>query len=142
MSCATLATDPLVHGGWLRPGSHLDLIGSFAPQMREADDACFAGASVYVDTDEAARKSGDLLGPLSRGVLSAADIRGTLASLCRGITPGRQSDVERTVFKSVGTALDDLAAAMLVYEDRASSPWLQPPCARLTCGHDVATGAA
>lgn len=119
VSCATLATAPLVHGEGLRPGSHLDLIGSFAPQMREADDACFAGASVYVDTDEAARKSGDLLGPMSRGVLEAADIRGTLASLCRGTAPGRQSDVERTVFKSVGTALEDLAAAMLVYEDRA-----------------------
>ncbi|MDP1649486.1 MAG: ornithine cyclodeaminase family protein [Rubrivivax sp.] len=119
VSCATLATAPLVHGAWLRPGSHLDLIGSFAPQMREADDACFAGAGVYVDTDEAARKSGDLLGPMSRGVLSAADIRGTLASLCRGNAPGRQSAEERTVFKSVGTALEDLAAAMLVYEGRA-----------------------
>ncbi|MBE0550417.1 MAG: ornithine cyclodeaminase family protein, partial [Rubrivivax sp.] len=59
------------------------------------------------------------LAPMSRGVLAAADIRGTLASLCRGITPGRQSAAERTVFKSAGTALEDLAAAMLVYEDRA-----------------------
>ena len=84
--------------------------------MREADDACFAGASVYVDTDEAARKSGDLLGPLSRSVLSAEDIRGTLADLCRGSVAGRLSASERTVFKSVGTALVDLAAAMLVYE--------------------------
>ena len=118
MSCATLATEPLVHGSWLQPGSHLDLIGSFTPQMREADDACFAGASVFVDTDEAARKSGDLLGPLSRGVLSAADIRGTLAELCSGRAAGRQSAAERTVFKSAGTALEDLAAAMLVYEGR------------------------
>jgi ornithine cyclodeaminase len=118
VSCATLATEPLVHGSWLQPGSHLDLIGSFTPQMREADDACFAGASVFVDTDEAARKSGDLLGPLSRGVLSAADIRGTLAELCSGRAAGRQSAAERTVFKSAGTALEDLAAAMLVYEGR------------------------
>ncbi len=118
VSCATLATAPLVHGAWLRPGSHLDLIGSFTPQMREADDACFAGAGVYVDTGEAASKSGDLLGPMSRGVLSAADIRGTLAALCRGSVPGRQSVAQRTVFKSVGTALADLAAAMLVYEGR------------------------
>ena len=116
VSCATLATAPVVQGDWLRPGSHLDLIGSFTPAMREADDACFAGASVFVDTDEAAMKSGDLLGPLARGVLQAGDIQGTLADLCRGRVPGRQSADERTVFKSVGSALEDLAAAVLVYE--------------------------
>lgn len=116
VSCATLATAPVVQGDWLQPGSHLDLIGSFTPAMREADDACFAGASVFVDTDEAAMKSGDLLGPLSRGVLQRGDIRGTLADLCRGRVPGRQSANERTVFKSVGSALEDLAAAVLVYE--------------------------
>jgi ornithine cyclodeaminase/alanine dehydrogenase-like protein (mu-crystallin family) len=118
VSCATLATAPLVRGAWLRPGSHLDLIGGFAPQMREADDACFAGASVYVDTDEAAQKSGDLLGPLSRGVFATEDVRGTLAALCRGQASERESDGERTVFKSVGNALEDLAAAMLVWQSR------------------------
>ena len=113
VSCATLATTPLVQGAWLQPGSHLDLIGSFTPAMREADDACFAGAALYIDTDEALAKSGDLLGPLGRGVLTAADVRGTLAGLSRGEVPGRQVAAERTVFKSVGTALEDLAAAML-----------------------------
>ncbi|MBN8509711.1 MAG: ornithine cyclodeaminase family protein [Burkholderiales bacterium] len=71
VSCATLATEPVVQGRWLQPGSHLDLIGSFTPQMREADDDAFRGAAVWVDTDEALRKSGDLLGPLQRGVLRA-----------------------------------------------------------------------
>ena len=113
VSCATLATAPLVQGAWLQPGSHLDLIGSFTPAMREADDACFAGAALYVDTDEALAKSGDLLGPLGRGVISAASVRGTLAGLSRGDATGRRSAAERTVFKSVGTALEDLAAAML-----------------------------
>ena len=65
VSCATLATAPLIRGAWLRPGSHLDLIGSFTPQMREADDDCLRGAAVYVDTDEALAKSGDLLGPIA-----------------------------------------------------------------------------
>jgi len=116
VSCATLATAPLVRGRWLRPGSHLDLIGSFTPEMREADDDCFAGASLYVDTEEALQKSGDLLGPLSRGVIRAADVRGTLAALSRGQAGGRRSADERTVFKSVGNALEDLAAAMLVFE--------------------------
>jgi ornithine cyclodeaminase len=116
VSCATLATEPLVQGRWLAPGSHLDLIGSFTPQMREADDDCFAGGSLFVDTDEALQKSGDLLGPLARGVIGAASLCGTLGSLCSGSTPGRQSAQQRTVFKSVGTALEDLAAATLVLE--------------------------
>lgn len=114
VSCATLATEPLVQGTWLRPGSHLDLIGSFTPAMREADDACFAGAALYVDTDEALAKSGDLLGPLARGVITPASVRGTLAALACGEAAGRTDAVQRTVFKSVGTALEDLAAAMLV----------------------------
>lgn len=119
VSCATLATEPLLHGAWLAPGTHLDLIGSFTPAMREADDACFAGASLFVDSLEALQKSGELLGPISRGVLSGADVRATLADLCRGTHLGRSSSRERTVFKSVGSALEDLAAATLVYEQAA-----------------------
>lgn len=114
VSCATLATAPLVQGAWLRPGSHLDLIGSFTPAMREADDACFAGAALHVDTDEALAKSGDLLGPLQRGVITPSDVLGTLAALARGEAAGRRDATQRTVFKSVGNALEDLAAAMLV----------------------------
>lgn len=94
----------------------MDLIGSLTPTVREADDACFAGARLFVDTDEALQKSGDLLGPLFRGVISKNDVLGTLADLCRGTVGGRQSSRERTVFKSVGTALEDLSAASLVYE--------------------------
>jgi ornithine cyclodeaminase/alanine dehydrogenase-like protein (mu-crystallin family) len=116
VSCATLAGEPLVQGQHLRPGSHLDLIGSFTPTMREADDHCFAGAGVWIDTDEALHKSGDLLGPMSRGVFAAADVRGTLAQLARGQAAGRARADERTVFKSVGSALEDLAAATLVAE--------------------------
>lgn len=114
VSCATLAGAPVVHGAWLAPGSHLDLIGSFTPAMREADDDCFAGAALWVDTEEALTKSGDLIGPLARRVFARADVRGTLAALCRGEAPGRRDAAERTVFKSVGSALEDLAAAMLV----------------------------
>jgi ornithine cyclodeaminase/alanine dehydrogenase-like protein (mu-crystallin family) len=121
VSCATLATAPIVPGRCLRPGSHLDLIGSFTPAMREADDDCWRGASVFVDTEEALAKSGDLLAPLAGGLLRPEDIRGTLASLARGTTPGRRSRDERTVFKSVGTALEDLAAAMLVAAGRCGT---------------------
>ena len=116
VSCATLAAEPVVEGRWLRAGSHLDLIGSFTPAMREADDDCFAGAAIYVDTPEAWQKSGDLLEPLTRGVFGIGDVRATLQQLARGEAGGRRNDDERTVFKSVGTALEDLAAAMLVWE--------------------------
>jgi ornithine cyclodeaminase len=116
VSCATLATAPVVQGAWLAAGSHLDLIGSFTPAMREADDASFAGAAIHVDTEEALKKSGELLGPMARGVFAAQDVRGTLEALARGSAKGRSSSDERTVFKSVGTALEDLAAAIVVFE--------------------------
>lgn len=121
VSCATLATEPLIRGEWLHAGSHLDLIGGFTPQMREADDACFAGARVFVDTAEALQKSGDLLGPMSRGVFAPADVCATLEALCRGQHGGRRDARERTVFKSVGSALEDLAAAMLVMSAEAGA---------------------
>ena len=116
VSCATLATAPLIHGRALGGGSHLDLVGSFTPAMREADDDCFAGAAIYVDTAEALAKSGDLLEPLHRGVFTAADVRGTLEALARGEALGRRNATERTVFKAVGSGLADLAAAILVVE--------------------------
>jgi ornithine cyclodeaminase len=113
VSCATLATSPLVKGEWLSPGSHLDLIGSFTPQMREADPACFAGARTFVDTDEALMKAGDLL---AAGTLAREAVQATLSDLCRGRHGGRGSAAERTVFKAVGSALEDLAAATLVWQ--------------------------
>ncbi|CAN7247267.1 ornithine cyclodeaminase family protein [Variovorax sp. LjRoot84] len=122
VSCATLATTPLVQGGWLAPGSHLDLIGSFAPQMREADPACFAGARTFVDTDEALQKAGDLLDAIAAGTLSRDDVQATLAELCRGTHCGRADDSERTVFKAVGSALEDLAAATLVWQAAQQEP--------------------
>lgn len=122
VGCATLAREPLVHGRWLRAGTHLDLIGSFTPAMREADDDALRGARLYVDTEEALAKSGDLLGPLSRGAIAASDVQGTLAALCRGEAQGRRDAGERTVFKSVGTALEDLAAAMLVAGVSVAAP--------------------
>ncbi len=102
VSTATLATQPLIEGAWLKPGSHLDLIGSFTASMQEADPSCFSGAELYLDSEAALAKSGDLL--------AAAKAEG----LVRGTAPARQHDRERTVFKSVGIALEDLAAAMLV----------------------------
>ncbi|MDQ0044933.1 ornithine cyclodeaminase family protein [Variovorax boronicumulans] len=123
VSCATLATAPLVRGEWLAPGSHLDLIGSFTPAMREADVQCFAGARTFIDTNEALQKSGDLLDAIAAGTLRAQEVQGTLADLCRGERAGRggrTGDAERTVFKAVGSALEDLTAATLVWQDAAA----------------------
>ncbi len=120
VSCATLSTEPLVQGAWLRPGTHLDLIGGFLPTMREADDACFAVATVFVDTEEALLKAGDLLSPLQKGVLRREAIAADLAALCRGQHTGRTRADEITLFKSVGSALEDLAAASLAYDAQAA----------------------
>ncbi len=120
VSCATLSTEPLVQGAWLRPGTHLDLIGGFLPTMREADDACFAVATVFVDTEEALLKAGDLLAPLQKGVLRREAIAADLAALCRGQHTGRTRADEITLFKSVGSALEDLAAASLAYDAQAA----------------------
>jgi ornithine cyclodeaminase len=116
VSCATLSHEPLVRGEWLRPGTHLDLIGGFTPAMREADDEAVRRSRVFVDTDAALAEAGDLIDPIAHGVLHRENIAGTLFSLCRGETPGRRSAQEITLFKSVGSALEDLAAAGLAYE--------------------------
>lgn len=114
ISCATLATAPLVRGAWMRPGQHLDLIGSFTPQMREADDDALARAAIYVDTRAGAlADSGELVHALATGVLTTADIRGDLSELVRGTVMGRRGSAQITLFKSVGCALEDLAAAEL-----------------------------
>jgi alanine dehydrogenase len=113
ITCATLAQKPLILGAWLRPGTHLDLVGGFTPEMREADDAAIARASVYVDTDAALREAGDIVQPLRSGHLARERIVGDLFGLARGICPGRRDPAEITLFKSVGTALEDLAAAEL-----------------------------
>ena len=115
VSCATLARAPLVRGAWLRPGSHLDLIGSFAPDMREADGDALRDARVYVDTLEAPTKAGDLLAAVAEGAWQPDALCGTLTELCRGQAPALPLPSGRTVFKSVGSALEDLAAAMLVF---------------------------
>jgi ornithine cyclodeaminase len=116
ISCATLAETPVVHGAWLRPGQHLDLIGSFTAAMREADDDALIRSSIYVDTRAGAlADSGELLHALASGAITTANIRGELSELARAIIPGRRSADEITLFKSVGSAIEDLAAAELAY---------------------------
>ncbi len=117
ITCATPATDPIIRGAWLEPGQHLDLIGGSTPETREADDDCIRRARVFVDTREGAcQEAGDIVQPLRDGVLTADDIAGDLFDLTRGERAGRRYYDQITVFKSVGTALEDLCAAQLAVE--------------------------
>jgi ornithine cyclodeaminase len=122
ISCATLSTSPLIHAEWLRPGTHLDLIGSFTPHMREADDACMARGRLFVDSPEAVTESGDLVQPMAAGVIDRNAVLGTLSDLCAGRLQGRGDADEVTIFKAVGTALSDIAAAALAYRNTAGTP--------------------
>ena len=113
ISCVTGSTEPLVKGALVRPGTHVDLIGGFSHQMREADDEVVRRASVFVDTYDDAAIAGDIAQPLESGLLTTDDLLADLAELVAGTHPGRTSDDEVTMFKSAGTALEDLAAARL-----------------------------
>lgn len=116
ISCATTSTTPIVQGAWVSPGTHVDLVGGFRPDMREADDALMTTASLFVDTFAGAlTEAGDLVQPMTAGLLDRAAIRAELADLCSGQHPGRSGRAEITVFKSVGSAIQDLCAANVVW---------------------------
>lgn len=115
ISCATLSAAPIVRGVWLRPGAHLDFVGAFNLVMREADDDALRRASIYVDTPAATTEGGDVALGLASGVIQDAAVKGDLFGLSRGEVPSRTGVDEITLFKSVGTAIEDLAAAMLVW---------------------------
>jgi ornithine cyclodeaminase len=117
ISCATLSAEPLIHGAWLKPGAHLDLVGAYLPELRESDDEAVKRATLFCDTRAGALKEGgDLLQPLKAGIIKETDVAAELADLCKGKHPGRRSADEITLFKSVGTAIEDLAAAKLMLE--------------------------
>jgi len=117
VSCATLSFEPLIRGEWLPLGVHLDLVGGFTPERREADDEAVRRARIFVDTREGAvKEAGDIVQPLRAGIIGEDDIAGDLFELTRGTRAGRRYHDQITLFKSVGTALEDLAAAQLAYE--------------------------
>ena len=117
ISCATLSAEPLIAGEWLQNGQHLDLVGGFRPDMRETDDMAIRRARVFVDTRAGAcTEAGDIVQPLESGVLDPDDIAADLFELTRGERAGRRFYDQITLFKSVGTAIEDLAAAQLTVE--------------------------
>jgi ornithine cyclodeaminase len=111
ITCVTMSKAPLVRGDVLSPGTHVDLIGSYTPAMREADDDVLRRGKVFVDTRDDMRRTGDISQPLVSGVLGESDIRGDLYDLCSGTVPGRTHPTDITVFKNVGGAHLDLFTA-------------------------------
>lgn len=115
VSCATMSRTPLVAGEWLVPRQHLDFVGAYRPDMREADDECIRRSRVFVDNFQGAcKETGDIKIPLETGVLDKQDIEADLFQLCRQETRFARQSTDITFFKSVGHALEDLAAAQLL----------------------------
>lgn len=117
ISCATLSVDPLVFGNWVSPGTHVDLVGAFLPDMRESDDSLIAKCRLFVDDREASlTEAGDIIQPIERGVIEQSDLCGDLRELVSKNVMGRTSESDCTLFKSVGLGIEDFIAAKLVYE--------------------------
>lgn len=118
ISCATLSPTPLVFGKWLKEGQHLDLVGAYKKDMREADDEAVLKSSIFLDTYQGGLKeSGDIVIPLNKGIITKESIKADLFELCRNAKKGRTSEKEITYFKSVGHALEDLVAASHFYDE-------------------------
>ena len=119
ISCATLSKAPLVQGDWLREGQHVDLVGAYTPQMRESDDRAVQRARLYVDTRAGALKEGgDVVQAIASGAIGDDAVIADLFELSRGKQAGRPAGdaTSITLFKSVGAALEDLAAAELAVQ--------------------------
>ncbi len=123
VSAATMSVDPLILGAWLQPGTHVDLVGAYTPRMRETDSEAVRRASVFVDTKGGALKEGgDIVIPIGEGVITADHVKADLFDLAHGRHRGRAAPDEITLFKSVGTALEDLAAAQMVLSPAGGRP--------------------
>jgi ornithine cyclodeaminase len=114
IACATMAREPVLHGDWVKPGTHVDLVGAFRPDMREADDALMRKARIFVDSRETTLPHiGELMTPLAEGIITQDDILGDLYELTAGKT-GRRDAKEITVFKNGGGAHLDLMTARAI----------------------------
>ena len=126
---ATTATQPILQRGWISPGAHLNAVGAVPPTAREIDSATVAAASLFVDQRQAAmNEAGDFLIPLHEGVIGPDHIRAEIGELLIGSLPGRTSPEEITLFKSLGLAVEDVAAAGYLYRQAQMSTvgtWLE-----------------
>ena len=113
---ATGSQEPLIRGDWLKPGTHVDLVGAYTPDMREADDTCLRRGRLFVDARATTLDHiGEFMIPLAAGTIQRDDVVAELADLCRGEHPGRESDDEITIFKNGGGGHLDLMCARLLH---------------------------
>lgn len=124
ISCATLSKNPLILGDHIKEGQHIDLVGAYKKDMREADDGVILKSSVFIDTYQGANESGDINIPLKKGILKDTDIKGDLFELTSLKKPGRQHQKDITVFKSVGHAIEDLIAANYYYNKYTNAKYV------------------
>ncbi len=111
---ATMATDPVIRGAWLRPGQHLNMIGAYRPDMREADDAAISSGPIFVDSfDTTIGHIGEIETPLKQGVISRDDLRADYYSI-KDFQPGAADEI--TIFKNGGGAHLDLMTARYVLD--------------------------
>ena len=123
ISCATLSKTPIIKGEWIKPGAHLDMIGSHKPDTRETDDDAILKSSIFVDSRAGAlHETGELALPIAAGIISEQDVKADIVELVKGIHTGRTAAQEITLFKSAGLAIEDLAAALLVYKSLNTKP--------------------
>lgn len=114
VSCATMSTEPVLKGAWLRPGTHVDLIGAYRPDMREADDAVLTRGRLFVDSlDTTVGHIGEIKDPIARGVIRESDIVADYYDLGTFV---RQSEDEITVFKNGGGAHLDLMVSRYILD--------------------------
>ena len=111
IACVTMSQEPLVKAKWVKPGTHIDLVGAYLPTMREADDELMINGRIFVDTRENMTGAGDLKQPVDLGLIHWEDIQADLFELCQGKRNGRNNNQEITVFKNVGGGHLDLFAA-------------------------------
>ncbi len=117
----TAAREPVLRGAWITPGAHINAVGACLPATRELDTEAVAAARLFVDRRESAlNESGDLLIPRSEGRLGDDHIRGELGEVVSGAVTGRSADDEITLFKSLGLAIEDLAAARHILDKAAA----------------------
>ena len=122
ISCVTMARDPLVKGALLKPGAHLDLVGAYLPDMREADDDAMRRGSVYTCCDRGRDEVGELTLPVAAGAIRWEDIRGDAFGLVQRRDPVRTSADEITVFKNIGGAHQDVFTAAILEEAAGLRP--------------------
>lgn len=123
ISSATMANEPHLKGSLLKPGTHVDLVGSFTPEMREANDDVLKRASIFVDHRQTTTRSGEFLGPYERGIITPDDVRGDLFELCQGKVKGRQSADEITMMKNGGGSHIDYYVAKYLMDRHHGRPF-------------------